>query len=158
MNYRNAKMKVGIVYTSVTGNTENLAKLLADAFRKQSNDVFLYKIEVFNVEWVNQFDVFVIGTYTWGRGEIPNNMKALYQNFQTTKYPNLITGIFGTGDRFFPQFCGAVDRFRDLLKHQTRLAVTLKVEFFPQYQDKMKCVLFVKKCKSYYLKFGGALT
>ncbi|RKQ32734.1 flavodoxin [Oceanobacillus halophilus] len=141
-------MRVGIVYTSVSGNTEALGKLLAEQFHRKHCDVSLYRIENFSIDWMNKVDIFIIGTYTWGNGDLPENMSMLYRALEKVHSPNLITGVFGTGDSFFPQFCGAVDKFRDLLKHKTNLAVTLKVELFPQQQDEWKCSKFVDKCMS----------
>ncbi|WP_085993314.1 flavodoxin domain-containing protein [Oceanobacillus senegalensis] len=139
-------MKVAIVYTSVTGNTEHLARILTEQFKIRQCDVSTYRIEDFPIQYIDKFDIFIIGTYTWGKGNIPENMTFLFASFEGSEPSHLVTGVFGTGDRFFPHFCGAVDRFRDLLKQKTRLAVTLKVELFPQKQDEHKCVKFVERC------------
>ncbi len=139
-------MKVAIVYTSVTGNTEQLAQMLVDSFNEQQCPVSLYNVHEFPVERIKEFDVFIVGTYTWGNGEIPSSMEQLYSRLEEIELPNLVTGVFGTGDSFFPHYCGAVDRFRDVLKNNTNLAVTLKVELFPQSKDQEKCVKFVDKC------------
>ncbi|MFD1849813.1 flavodoxin domain-containing protein [Oceanobacillus bengalensis] len=139
-------MRVGIVYTSVTGNTEGVAKLLEEQFKRQDCEVFVYPVEEFSFQWIHHYDVFVIGTYTWGKADIPKEMHLLFEWMKKHEQPHLVTGVFGTGDRFFSHFCAAVDKFRDVLYQNTRLAVTLKVELFPQAQDKKKCVTFVEKC------------
>ncbi|MRG87566.1 flavodoxin domain-containing protein [Salinibacillus xinjiangensis] len=139
-------MKVAIVYTSVTGNTEGLANRIAQQFERCQCEVEEYRVEEFLLEWVKDFDILVIGTYTWGNGEVPEKMKPLLRDLQRLELPHLVTGVFGTGDRFFPHFCGAVDHFKNVLMNRTKLAVTLKVELFPQKQDETKCLKFVEKC------------
>ena len=79
-------------------------------------------------------------------GEMETSQKKcyLYRAFRNSKRNQVITGIVGTGDRFYPEFCGAVDEFRDMLYVQTKLAVTLKVELSPQVSDLERCVKFVE--------------
>ncbi|QED48240.1 flavodoxin domain-containing protein [Cytobacillus dafuensis] len=136
-------MRTAIIYTSITGNTEELALLLFEQFKKKQFDTFLYRIDQFPLHTLENFDAIVIGTYTWGNGDIPFEMELLYQEIAKRERKNLITGIFGTGDRFYPLFCGAVDRFKDVLKNCTDLAVTLKVELLPQELDLNRCMKFV---------------
>ena len=140
MNY---KMKIAIVYSSVTGNTKELAEMIYRNFIGRSVDVLIYTIEDFSLEFLNIFDAIAIGTYTWGEGEIPKEMWKLYQGFEELYNKDLITAVFGTGDSFYPNYCGAVDLFRDMLYVHTNLAATLKVELLPQIQDFHRSQMFV---------------
>lgn len=114
-------------------------------FKKYPVDISLFRIEDFPLSHINQYDAIVIGTYTWGNGEIPDKMKAFYNEFELQDVKNVVTGVVGTGDSFYPEFCGAVDKFRDMLHVHTNLAVTLKVELTPQLQDIHRCLKFVDK-------------
>ncbi|WP_066300554.1 flavodoxin domain-containing protein [Bacillus sp. FJAT-29937] len=136
-------MRIGLIYTSISGNTNELALLIYEQFMQRNVNVDLYNIEQFDCNRLDQFDAFVVGTYTWGNGEIPNEMIPLYREFEKVDRRYMITGVFGTGDSFYPHYCGAVDMFRDLLKVKTELSVTLKVELLPQEQDLTKCKKFV---------------
>ncbi|MFE8695895.1 flavodoxin domain-containing protein [Cytobacillus sp. FJAT-53684] len=136
-------MKIGIIYTSVSGNTKELALLIHMLFKKENIAVHLYRVEEFSLNYLDEYDAIAIGTYTWGDGEIPFEMEPLYKAFEKRERKTVVTGIFGTGDSFYPHYCGAVDRFRDLLKVNTNLAVTLKVELLPQIQDIAQCEKFV---------------
>ena len=98
----------------------------------------------FDLHRLAEYDAVVIGTYTWGDGEIPPEMHLLYEAFESRNVKHIITGVVGTGDRFYPHFCGAVDEFRDMLFVRTELAVTLKVELSPQQSDKERCAKFVE--------------
>jgi flavodoxin I len=136
-------VKIALVYNSKTGNTEELVQILFRLFLKKNIDVALYRIEQFPLMELSQFDGFVLGTYTWGDGEIPFEMIDLYHELEIQDVKHMITGIVGTGDSGYPKFCGAVDEFRDMLYVQTKLAVTLKVELSPQRQDIERCKRFV---------------
>ncbi|MBY0121324.1 flavodoxin domain-containing protein [Bacillus sp. S/N-304-OC-R1] len=136
-------MRAAIIYSSVTGNTMELALLLHGMLARKVDHADLFSIEDFPAGRIDEYDAIVIGTYTWGDGEIPEEMKSIYRLFEVKSRPNLVTAVFGTGDSFYPHFCGAVNIFRDLLKTNTKLAVTLKVELLPQLQDHKRCVKFI---------------
>jgi flavodoxin I len=135
--------KLAIVYTSVTGNTEEVAKILYHASKQNFNDVSLYHVNKFLGINLEEFDAIVVGTYTWGNGEIPREMVAVYKAFELANKKNLVTGVFGTGDSFYPHFCGAVDEFKNMLYVQTTLAASLKIELTPQVGDLKRCYQFV---------------
>lgn len=139
MDLMNYKMKVAIIYSSVTGNTKELAKQLYRILLEKSADVSIFRIDRFHLSHLSKYDAVVIGTYTWGNGEIPKEMWDLYQAIELLNIKDITTAVFGTGDSFYPKFCGAVDQFRDMLYLHTSLAATLKVELLPQKQDIQRC-------------------
>ena len=128
-------MKVAIVYTSITGNTEEAAKIIHNYMRIYTSECYVYQVEHFPFYKLESFDAIIIGTYTWGNGEIPYEMIQLYHAFENSHTKEIVTGVFGTGDQFYPKFCGAVDEFRDMLFVQSTLAATLKIELMPQRID-----------------------
>ncbi|OLS40685.1 flavodoxin domain-containing protein [Bacillus sp. MRMR6] len=136
-------MKLAVVYASQSGNTEELAELLFRICLEQGGKASLFSVEDFPHENLTSFDAVMIGTYTWGNGEIPLEMMGLYQAFEKQDAKNVMTGVFGTGDSSYPHFCGAVDHFRDMLFRKSRLAVTLKIELRPQSKDLERCEKFV---------------
>jgi flavodoxin I len=131
-------MKVAIVYTSGTGNTEEVATIMHSLLNAE-----LFTVTQFKLSEMTKYDAIIIGTYTWGDGDIPEEMIRLYKAFELHDVKHVVTGIFGTGDSFYPKFCGAVDQFRDMLFVHTNLAVTLKIEQMPQLQDVHRCKKFV---------------
>ncbi|MGH2316276.1 flavodoxin domain-containing protein [Planococcus sp. SE5232] len=147
MALTNYSPKLAIVYASVTGNTEHLAEMLQEAAQKQSLDAKLYRVEEFPLFELSSYDGVLIGTYTWGSGEIPEEMHAFYQAIERLDRKELHTAVFGTGDSFFSEFCGAVDRFRDMLFVKTQLVATLKVELMPQPSDAPRCEKLVELFK-----------
>ncbi|WP_331386409.1 flavodoxin domain-containing protein [Bacillus sp. B-jedd] len=139
MNYR-----IAIIYTSVTGNTKELAELLCSCFEELRLSSDLYEAKQFSLFELKKFDAVVFATYTWGNGEIPAVMRPLYEAFEQQNVQSIITGVAGTGDSFYPNFCGAVDLFKDMLYVKSNLAATLKVELAPQESDIPRCKLFAK--------------
>ncbi|MBT2696490.1 flavodoxin domain-containing protein [Bacillus sp. ISL-40] len=136
-------MKIAIVYSSKTGNTEELAERICQLFLKKNVMVSLFRIEQFRVRDLSQFAAIVIGTYTWGNGEIPQEMMEIYRAFETQDVKKVRTGVIGTGDSGYPKFCGAVDEFKDMLYVHTNLIATLKIEVSLQMKDIDRCSRFV---------------
>lgn len=144
-------MNIALVYSSITGNTEELINILKGLFRFYNVEATAIRVDDFPLEKLARYDAIVIGTYTWGDGDIPDEMRSLYNAFEDQDVRNVVTGVVGTGDQFYPNFCGAVDEFRDMLYVHTQLAVTLKIELTPQLQDLKRCRKFVDsliKCLS----------
>lgn len=144
MDSMNSNLLVAIVYTSVSGNTKELAEVIYRILLTSSVEADIYRIDEFSLSDLLHYDVVVIGTYTWGNGDIPKEMRPLYNAVESTSRKDMTTAVFGTGDSFYPMFCGAVDQFRDMLYVHTNLAATLKVELRPQSQDLQRCEKFVE--------------
>jgi flavodoxin I len=143
MDLTNCNFSVAIVYASVSGNTKELAEELYQILLTKSVELSFYRIEEFSVSDLYHYDAIAIGTYTWGNGDIPKEMRQLYQAFESISR-DMTTAVFGTGDSCYPMFCGAVDQFRDMLYVHTNLAATLKVELRPQERDFQRCEKFVE--------------
>jgi flavodoxin I len=139
--------RVAVVYASVTGNTQAAAEILAGIAGEKLLELDVWRVEDFSLAELSRYDAVLVGTYTWGSGEIPREMRALFEAFERLGRKELVTAVFGTGDSFFAEFCGAVNRFRDMLYVHTDLAATLKVELAPESKDKerfdklVECVL-----------------
>lgn len=144
MDLTNCKLSVAIVYASVSGNTKELAEVIYRIFLTRSVVIAIYSIEEFSLSDLSHYDAVAIGTYTWGNGDIPKEMRPLYNAIESTSRKDITTAVFGTGDSFYPMFCGGVDQFRDMLYVHTNLAATLKVELRPQSQDVQRCERFVE--------------
>ncbi|WP_404408138.1 flavodoxin domain-containing protein [Jeotgalibacillus malaysiensis] len=133
------------MYASRTGNTEQLACLIKKEIEKVVPETDFMRVEDFHTDRLPDYPICVIVTYSWGNGNLPREMNSLYEAIEQQPTSSLITGVAGTGDQCYPYFCGAVDRFRDMLYVHTALAVTLKVELAPQQSDAEKCRIFSEK-------------
>lgn len=135
----NFEPRIAIIYASVTGNTKAVAEILQEIGLSKELEVELWPVADFPLAELSRYDAVMVGTYTWGSGEIPKEMHGLFEAFERLDRTGLVTAVFGTGDSFFAEFCGAVDRFRDMLFVQTELAATLKIELAPQEADIIRC-------------------
>ncbi|HSP21208.1 MAG TPA: flavodoxin domain-containing protein [Planococcus sp. (in: firmicutes)] len=135
----NYKPRVAIVYASATGNTKAVAEILQHICRREWVSVSIFAINDFPLAELSRYDVVIVGTYTWGSGEIPKELRGLFAAFENLGNKSLVTAVFGTGDSCYAEFCGAVDRFRDMLFVHTDLAATLKIELLPQPADYARC-------------------
>ncbi|SES12159.1 flavodoxin I [Gracilibacillus ureilyticus] len=141
-------MKAAIIYTSVTGNTSALAEIIQEKMEVKGLAADLIPADEFQKIHLNEYDIVAVGTYSWDNGEIPLEMEEIYEAFESANVKGLTTGVFGTGDSFYPYYCGAVDLFRDMLYVHTNLAVTLKVELTPQEEDLARCEKFCDRLLS----------
>ncbi|MGG3943249.1 flavodoxin domain-containing protein [Peribacillus psychrosaccharolyticus] len=125
---------IAIVYHSAGGNT----KAIAEAIASFLPDSQLYRVSEVDSSALSAFDGLIVGTYTWGNGELPAKMVAFYRELETLDLTQTVTAVFGTGETNYQHFCGAVDIFRDMLFAKSRLAVTLKIEQMYQETDYVK--------------------
>ena len=121
--------KTAIVHHSAGGNTKALAEVLA-SFLPEAE---LFRVLEFDICTVHEYDSLIVGTYTWGNGELPARMSTFYSELEQMRISHLKTGVFGTGETNYNHFCGAVDQFRDMLFANSQLVATLKIE--QMYQD-----------------------
>lgn len=141
--------KAALIYSSITGNTLEVVKRLETYL---SRDLLLevISIEEFKLATITNYDLIIVGTYSWGDGEIPLEMEPLYEAFENEDTKHIKTAVFGTGDSFYPHFCGAVNEFRDMLYVQTTLLATLKIELSPQPSDEERirkfATILLEKC------------
>ena len=123
--------KTAIVHHSAGGNTKALAEVLA-SFLPEAE---LFRVLEFDICTVHEYDSLIVGTYTWGNGELPARMSTFYSELEQMRISHLKTGVFGTGETNYNHFCGAVDQFRDMLFANSQLVATLKIEQMYQEAD-----------------------
>ncbi|MTD31987.1 flavodoxin domain-containing protein [Planomicrobium sp. YIM 101495] len=136
----NYKPRIAVIYISVSGHTAQLALQMAGALEHYGR-VEIHEVCSMPVALLREVDILAVGTYTWDSGELPKGMEEVYEDIEQLGRKELVTIAFGTGDRFYPNFCGGVDLLRDMLYVQTTLAAVLKVELAPQPKDKERCTL-----------------
>lgn len=153
----NYKPSVAIVYASATGHTETLAHMVADAFVWQGAELEVFHVKEFDLAKLCRYDIVVVGTYTWMNGDIPNRLHGLFEAMEQQD-KTLVTGVFGTGDRCFASYCGAVELFRDMLHAKTILAATLKVEQMPSADDRKRSGAFAASVLMKYSHRKGMLS
>jgi flavodoxin I len=136
-------MKTAIVYHSAGGNTKALAEVIASYLPEAK----VFKLADFDPTTLANYDGLLVGTYTWGDGDLPAKVLPFYQELEANAISHLTTGVFGTGETNYHHFCGAVNQFRDMLYVHSSLAVTLKIEQMYQETDLPRIEKFTKVFK-----------
>ena len=89
--------KVGLFFGSDTGNTEEIAKQLADLWKISELEL----VEAYNMtaEDYDRFDIMIIGLSTWYDGELQSDFDAFYEEFKTIDFSGKVIAMFGLGDQ-----------------------------------------------------------
>lgn len=100
-----------ICYASFSGNTKEVAELIAQTLADLGHDAVLHRINRNTPPPdLTPYDMIMMGTFTWGKGVTP----AIMKNFVAdVGYKPEKIAVFGTGDTQFggdDLFCRAVDR------------------------------------------------
>lgn len=67
--------KIIIVYASLTGNTEEMAELIAEGVRSAGAAADLKMVEDCSAVQLLEYDGYMLGAYTWGDGELPDEFE-----------------------------------------------------------------------------------
>lgn len=130
-------VRVLISYLSYSGNTEEVAHLLGKYLMDKGFYVDWCDISIERPSNLAKYDYMFIGTFTWGRGQTPEEVKDFVYDIG---YKPENVAIFGTGDTQFGGdvlFCRAVDK---LVKFYESKWPGLKIEQSPRgVQEKKVC-------------------
>lgn len=105
-------VKAMIVYASLTGNTEEGAEILEEAFEEAGVDVEVVEASFADPEDFLDYDIVVVGTYTYGPdGNLPEEIVDFYEELEEVDLSGKVFGTFGSGDDFYEKYCKSVDDF-----------------------------------------------
>ena len=109
--------KMGIIYGSSTGTCESIAQTIAGKLGVASADVI--DASKITTEKVGGYDILLLGTSTWGDGELQDDW---YDAIKTVKAADLngkIVALFGCGDSesYCDTFCDGMGVLYDQLKN-----------------------------------------
>ncbi|ERK60043.1 flavodoxin [Gemella bergeri ATCC 700627] len=124
-------MNIKLVYASLTGNTEMLSDLIIEKFEEKGLEVeklFIEDMEDF--DFLDDADAFIVATYTYGEGELPDEMEEFFEAIGEKDYSGKIYGVIGTGDTIYEQYCVCVDQFDEQIEKTgaTNPTENLKIE------------------------------
>lgn len=89
-------MKIGIFYGSTTGNTKRVADLIAT----ELGGATVKNIATTSADELLGFDVLLLGTSTWGLGDLQDDWEGFLSNFNSLNLEGKKVGFFGLGDQF----------------------------------------------------------
>lgn len=145
--------KVIIAYASMSGNTEEIADLIKNSLEIYSININLKEIEHMNATELLDYDGIILGSYTWGDGELPYETEDFYEELLDLDLNGKIVSVFGSGDTAYPKFCAAVDILEERLQQQgAAIAVEgLRIEFTPDTDEE------VESCANFAVTFAEKL-
>jgi flavodoxin short chain len=127
-----------IVYASLTGNTEECAEILVEAFQELGAEVELVESVFADPEDFKNVDITVVGTYTYGTdADLPDEIVDFYEELEDVDLTGKIYGNFGSGDTFYEKYCKSVDDFDEQFEKTgaTKGAENVKVNLNPEDED-----------------------
>lgn len=136
-----------IVYASMTGNTEEIADIVAEALENLDIEVEINECTQVEAEDFNDADICVVATYTYGDGELPDEIVDFHEELQEIDLTGKIFGVCGSGDTFYDDFCQSVDDFESVFTKigATKGADSVKVDLAAEEEDIQKLEAFAKK-------------
>lgn len=148
-------MKALIVYHSYGGNTKELAQEIAHKLLAQSTITTVDSCHVKelnrakNYEKVLDYDILILGSNTWGDGDLPKPMAKLCDYLNNEELDDILalkyTAVFGTGETGYAHYCESVNQLAALLNGRSKLIVSLKVEQIYGSSDMPRIDAFARK-------------
>ncbi|XEC95457.1 flavodoxin [Paenibacillus tarimensis] len=136
-----------IVYASMTGNTEEMAEAVAEGVREAGVDPVVKSVLDANAGELAEYDAVILGAYTWGDGELPDEFLDFYEEMDEIDLSGRKSAVFGSADSAYPQFGAAVDTLLEKLRERGAENVLegMKVELGPSDSEKQECREFGKR-------------
>lgn len=88
-------MSTAIFYASSTGNTEIVAKQIAKTLGINN----IYNISNINIEKMSEYDKLILGTSTWGDGDLQDDWDDAWNEFCKLDFSGKTIALFGLGDQ-----------------------------------------------------------
>lgn len=136
-----------IVYASMTGNTEEIADIVAEAFEDLELEVEIDECTQVDATDFEEADICVVATYTYGDGDLPDEIVDFYEDLQEIDLSGKIFGVCGSGDTFYDDFCKSVDDFEAVFTQigAKKGADSVKVDLAAEEDDIQRLEEFAKK-------------
>lgn len=130
--------KVLVVYASMTGNTEEMAEAIVEGAKEAGAEVVSKEAFDASAAELNEYEGIIIGAYTWGDGELPDEFIDFYEAMDSLDLSGKKAAVFGSGDTSYPIYCAAVDIIEAKLKELGAeiSAECIKFEYNPSEAEK----------------------
>lgn len=133
--------KVLIVFASWTGNSKEIAEILADFLRTKNCAVEVLECLQVEADAFLKVDICVVSTYTYGsEGNLPFEMEDFYEDLNELNLTGKVFGTLGSGEQSYGYFCKAAVDFDDMFNAvgATRGAEVVKIEQSPNEKDRQR--------------------
>ncbi|WEG73777.1 flavodoxin [Vagococcus intermedius] len=139
-----------IVYASLTGNTEEIADIVAEALENLDIEVEQEECTQVEAEDFAEADICIVATYTYGEGDLPDEIVDFYEELQEVNLAGKKFGVVGSGDTFYEFYCKSVDDFEEAFVKAgaTKGANSVKIDLAAEEEDIIKLEAFAKEIAS----------
>nr|WP_255807770.1 flavodoxin [Cohnella mopanensis] len=133
-----------MIYASMTGNTEEIAEAIAKGIREAGVEPVMKSVLDAVASELEQYDGILLGAYTWGDGDLPDEFVDFYEEMDRLRLNNKKAAAFGSCDSVYPEYGVAVDQLIEKLEQQGAEVVLpgLKIELAPSPQEAEECSRF----------------
>lgn len=134
--------KIIIVYASMTGNTEEMAKLVGKGIEETGVSLTVRELPKADVKELEEYDGIILGSYTYGDGDLADEFMDFYDDMESLDLTGKMAAVFGSGDTSYEHFCKAVDILSEKLTELGAILTQegLKIELAPE--DEEVCIQF----------------
>ncbi|QDK68801.1 flavodoxin [Bacillus halotolerans] len=132
--------KILLVYATMSGNTEAMADLIEKGLQEAEAEVDRFEaMDIDDAELFNDYEHIILGTYTWGDGDLPDEFLDLAEEMEALDFTGKTCAVFGSGDTAYEYFCGAVDTLEEKIKERGGEIVlpSVKVEMNPEGEEEV---------------------
>ena len=135
-----------IIYASMTGNTEEIADIVGQKLEELGHDVEVEECTTVDASDFEDADLAIVATYTYGDGDLPDEIVDLYEDLADLDLSGKIYGVVGSGDTFYDYFCKAVDDFEEQFAQTgaEKGAESVKVDLAAEDEDIEKLEAFAE--------------
>ncbi|MEG0256288.1 MAG: flavodoxin [Vagococcus sp.] len=135
-----------IVYASLTGNTEEIADIVAEALENLDVDVEVNECTQVDAEDFLDADICIVASYTYDDFLLPDELVDFHEELLDLDLTGKTYGVVGSGDTFYPYFCQVVDQFDKAFAQvgAKKGAQSVKVELAPEENDIVALERFAK--------------
>ncbi|CAN2252101.1 flavodoxin [Bacillus vallismortis] len=137
--------KILLVYATMSGNTEAMADLIEKGLQEAEAEADRYEVmDIDDAELFNDYDHIMMGTYTWGDGDLPDEFLDLAEDMDEIDFSGKTCAVFGSGDTAYEFFCGAVDTLEAKIKERGGEIVlpSVKIENNPEGEEEEELMEF----------------
>lgn len=144
--FRKSMTLAKIVYASMTGNTEEIADIVAETMENLGIEVEIEECTQIDAADFEEADICIVASYTYDEGTLPDEIMDFYDDLLEIDLSGKIFGVCGSGDTFYDFFCKAVDDFEEafLKTGASKGADSVKVDLAAEEEDIQKLEAFAK--------------
>ncbi|MCD5003690.1 flavodoxin [Enterococcus saccharolyticus] len=141
-------LQATIIYASLTGNTEEIVEHVTELLEEREVDVTLIDCEDYEGTEFIHADICIIGTYTYGEGELPEEIVPVYESIPELDLTGKIFGVCGSGDTLYEEFyCQSIDDFEQVFEQSgaQKGSESVKIDLDMDDEDEERLEIFVEE-------------